>query len=49
MGSFESMQENAVIFNKPKEKRESYFVTNKNNKSWIISDKSPRKVNLDFL
>ena len=32
-------------FNQPKAKRESYFVTNKNNNSWIISDKSPTKIN----
>ena len=33
-----------VIFNKVEGKRESYFVTNKNNNSWIISNKSPAKV-----
>ena len=43
MEAFKSM--NGIIFNKPKGKRESYFVTNKNNNSWIISGKSPTKVN----
>ena len=43
--TFESMKINAVIFNKLKGKRESYFVTNRNNNSWIISDKSPTKIN----
>ena len=43
MEAFKSM--NGIIFNKPKGKRESYFVTNKKNNSWIISDKSPTKVN----
>ena len=33
------------FFNKPEGKRESHFVTNKNNNSWIISDKSPTKIN----
>ena len=37
---FKSMEANVVIFNKPKGKRESYFVTNKNNNSWIINNKS---------
>ena len=35
---------NGVIFNKPKGKGGSYFVTNKNNNSCIISNKSPKKV-----
>ena len=39
------MKINAVIFNKLKGKRESNFVTNRNNNSWIISDKSPTKIN----
>ena len=43
--TIESMKANAVNFNKPKGKREFYFVTNKNNNSWIISDKSPTKIN----
>ena len=43
--TFESMKANGVIFNKPKVKRESYFVTNRNNNSWIINDKSPTKIN----
>ena len=38
------MEDNGVIFNKPKGKRESYFVTNRNNNSWINSNKSPTKV-----
>ena len=29
--AFESMKDNSVIFNKPKGKRKSYFVTYKNN------------------
>ena len=33
-----------VIFNKVEGKRESYFVTNKNNNSWIIKNKSSTKV-----
>ena len=45
MEAFESMKANGVIFNKPKAKRESYFVTNKNNNSWTVSDKSPTKIN----
>ena len=44
MEAFESRKDNGVIFNKPKGKRESYFVANKNNNSWIISNKSPTKV-----
>ena len=48
MEAFESMKNSGVIFNKPKEKRESYFVTNKNSNSWIISNKSPIKVKTDF-
>ena len=44
MEAFESMKDNGVIFNEPKGKRESYFVTNKNNNSWIISNKSPTKI-----
>ena len=35
--TFESMKGNGVIFNKSKGKRESYFVINRNNNSWIIS------------
>ena len=35
---------NGVTFNKPKGKGGSYFVTNKNNNSCIISNKSPKKV-----
>ena len=42
--TFESMKDNAVIFNQPIGKRESYFITNKNNNSWIISNKSSTKV-----
>ena len=45
MEAFESMKANNVIFNKPKGIRESYFVGNKNNNSWIIIDESPTKVN----
>ena len=45
MEAFESVKANGVIFNKLKGKRKSYFVTNKNNDSWIISDKSPTKIN----
>ena len=45
MEAFESMKANGVIVNKPKAKRESYFVTNKNNNSWTVSDKSPTKTN----
>ena len=44
MEAFESMKDNGVIFSEPKGKRESYFVTNKNNNSWVISNKSPTKV-----
>ena len=33
-----------VIFNKEERKRESCFVTNKNNNSWIIRNKSSTKV-----
>ena len=43
--TFESVKANAAIFNKPKGNQESYFVTNSNNNSWIISDKSPTKIN----
>ena len=39
------MKANGVIFNKPKGKRETYFVTNRNNISWIINNKSPAKIN----
>ena len=39
------MKANGIIFNKLKGNQESYFVSNKNNNSWIISDKSPTKVN----
>ena len=42
--AFEYTKNNGVIFSKPEEKRESYFVTNKNSNSWIISNKSPIKV-----
>ena len=45
MEAFESMKANGVIFNKQKGKREFYFVTNKNNSSWISSAKSPTKTN----
>ena len=41
---FESMKDNSIIFNKPKRKGECYFVTNKSNKSWIISKIPPTKV-----
>ena len=41
----ESMKANDVIFNEPKGKRASHFITNKNNNSSIISDKSPTKIN----
>ena len=41
MEAFKSMKDNDAIFNKPKGKRESYFVSNKNNNSWIINNKSP--------
>ena len=44
--TFESMKANAVICNKPKGKRDSYFVTNRNNNSWIISEKSTIKINI---
>ena len=44
MEAFESMKAN-VIFSKPEGKRESYFVTKKNNNSLIISDKSPTQIN----
>ena len=44
MEDFESMKDNGVIFNKPKGKQESYFDINKNNNSYIISNKSPTKV-----
>ena len=46
MEAFESMKDNGVIFNKLKGKRESYFVTNKKNNSWIISNKSPTKIKI---
>ena len=39
MEAFKSMKVNGVIFNKSKGKRESCFVANKNNNSWIISNK----------
>ena len=38
------MKAKGVIFSKSKGKRESYFVTNKSNNSWIINDESPTKV-----
>ena len=41
MEAFKSMKDNDAIFNKPKGKRESYFVSNKNNNLWIINNKSP--------
>ena len=44
MEAFESIKVNGVIFIKPKGKRETYFVTNKNNNSWTISNKSQTKV-----
>ena len=44
MEAFESMKVNGVIFNKPKGKRETYFVTNQNNNSWTINNKSQTKV-----
>ena len=44
MEDFKSTKDNGVIFSKPKAKQESYFATNKNNNSWIISNKSPTKV-----
>ena len=44
MEAFESMKAIVVIFSKPQGKRESYFVTNNNNNSWIISNKSPAKI-----
>ena len=44
MEAFESTKVNGVIFNNSKGKRESYFVANKNNNSWIISNKSATKV-----
>ena len=44
MEAFKVMKDNGVIFNKLKGKRESYFVVNKNNNSWIISNKSPTKI-----
>ena len=39
------MKANGIIFNKPTGKRESYFVTNRNNNLWIISDESPTIIN----
>ena len=47
MKAFEPMKANCVILNKPKGKRESYFVTNRNNNSWIIRNKSPTKINTE--
>ena len=44
MKALESMKDNCVIFNKPKGKQESSFLTNKNNSSWIITNKSTKKV-----
>ena len=44
MEAFESMKDNGVIFNKPKRKREYYFVTIKNNNSWIISKMLSTKI-----
>ena len=43
--AFESMKVNGVNFNKPKGKRDSYFVTNRKSNSRIISNKSPTKIN----
>ena len=40
----QSLKDNGVIFNKPKGKRESTFLTNKTNSSWIITNKLPAKV-----
>ena len=39
-----NLKDNDIIFSKPKGKRESYFVTNKNNNSWLISNKSTAKL-----
>ena len=44
MEVFKSMKNNGIIFNKPKGKRGSYFVANKSNNSWIISNESPTKL-----
>lgn len=43
MEAFEYMKANGVVFSKPKEKWESYFATDKNNNSYITSDKTPKK------
>ena len=43
--AFESRKANGVFFNRPKRKRESCFLANKNNHSWIILNKSPTKIN----
>ena len=43
--TFKSIKANGIIFNKPTGKPESYFVTNRNNNLWIISDKSPTIIN----
>ena len=37
------MKANGVIFDRPKGKQKSYFVSNNNSNSWMISDKSPTK------
>ena len=42
MEAFESIKTIHVNFNKPKGKLESYFVTNKKSKSWVICDKRPK-------
>ena len=34
-----------VSFSISRKENKSYFVTNRNNSSWIISDKSPTKIN----
>ena len=34
-----------VSFSISRKENKSYFVTNRNNNSWIISDKSPTKIN----
>ena len=45
MKALESMKANVVISIKPKGKRESYFVSDVNNNSWITSDNSATKGN----
>lgn len=41
----ESRKANGVFFNRPKRKRGSCFLADKNNHSWIILNKSPTKIN----